>query len=224
MLNALQSYQFGTAPLRVVMVQADPWFAATDVAHALGYRDAEKLTRILDDDEKDTHIVGTLGGNQELTIISESGLYAAIFKSRRPEAQAFRKWVTSEVLPSIRRTGSFSMSDADPVKRMGAALKLVAEARRLQGRGAAIAVWDQMGLPPLPPVPDPEPDELLEPLAAWAEGQQEVEVVQALSALEIEDQSQIMRRRIAGLLRRLGWASRTARRGDRVSLIFKREG
>ena len=87
---------------------------ASDVASALEYREARDLTRILDDDEKGPHIVRTLGGNQEVTIINESGLYAAILKSRKPEAKKFKKWVTSEVLPSIRKTGSYNATAINP--------------------------------------------------------------------------------------------------------------
>lgn len=94
-------------------MNGEPWFVATDIANILGYRDAEKMTRMLDNDEKGTHNVGIRSENgveqmREVTIINESGLYAAILKSRRPEAKAFRKWVTSEVLPSIRKQGGYT--------------------------------------------------------------------------------------------------------------------
>jgi len=69
---------------------------------------ASDMTRMLDDDEKGTHIIRTPGGQQELSIISESGLYAAILKSRKTEAKSFRKWVTSEVLPTIRKHGMYA--------------------------------------------------------------------------------------------------------------------
>lgn len=62
----------------------------------------------MDDDEKGVNTIDTPGGKQEISIVSESGLYALIFKSRRPEAKKFRRWVTSEVLPAIRKTGSYS--------------------------------------------------------------------------------------------------------------------
>lgn len=89
--------------VRVVTKNGTPWFVAKDVASVLGYRDADKLVRNLDQDEKGTQIVGTPGGQQSLLIINESGLYAAILRSRREEAKAFRKWVTGTVLPSIRK-------------------------------------------------------------------------------------------------------------------------
>lgn len=102
--------------IRIILIDNEPWFVAVDVANALNFRDAPNMTRMLDDDEKGTHIVRTLGGNQELTIISESGLYHAVLKSRKPEAKVFRKWVTSEVLPSIRKTGCYVAPVAAPTQ------------------------------------------------------------------------------------------------------------
>ncbi len=110
---SLIPFQFDDLQLRAITDDlGEPWFVAGDVAAALGYRDAPTLTRILDEDEKGTHLVCTLGGDQESTVISESGLYNAIFNSRRPEAKRFRKWVTGEVLPSIRKTGAYAMVPA----------------------------------------------------------------------------------------------------------------
>jgi prophage antirepressor-like protein len=78
------------------------WAVAADVALALDYRMASDMTRMLDPEEKDTHIVSTLGGNQRMTIISEAGIYEAIFNSRRPEAKEFKKWV-KQALKVIRQ-------------------------------------------------------------------------------------------------------------------------
>lgn len=108
-MGALIPFAYGDALVRVVEVAGDPWWVAKDVAAVLGYRDAEKMVRSLDEDEKGMHIVRTLGGNQEMIVISESGVYHAIFMSRRPEAKHFRKWVTSEVLPAIRRDGFYRL-------------------------------------------------------------------------------------------------------------------
>ena len=94
-------------------INGEPWFIANDIARILGYRDSDKMTRLLDDDEKGTQIVGTPGGNQKMTIVNESGLYHAIFSSRKKEAQKFRKWVTNEVLPAIRKTGMY-LAGVDP--------------------------------------------------------------------------------------------------------------
>lgn len=93
--------------VRIIDLDGELWFVAADVASALDYPSAPQMTRNLDDDEKGMHNVHTLGGSQEMLIINESGLYSAILKSRKPEAKKFKKWVTSEVLPSIRKTGKY---------------------------------------------------------------------------------------------------------------------
>ena len=90
------------------------WFVASDVARALGYRDAYNMARILDEDEKGTQIVSTPAGDQEMIAINEPGLYHAALKSRKPSARAFRKWVTGEVLPAIRRTGRYGVQSSGP--------------------------------------------------------------------------------------------------------------
>lgn len=86
------------------------WFVAPDVCDALDVGNVSMAVGRLDDDEKGISSIDTLGGPQEVTIISESGLYSLVLTSRKPEAKRFKKWVTSEVLPSIRKNGSYSMA------------------------------------------------------------------------------------------------------------------
>ncbi|WP_180967243.1 phage antirepressor [Zhihengliuella halotolerans] len=86
----------------------EPWFVAADVAKILGYEKATFMTRRLDEDEKGVRSVHTLGGYQQMTIVSEAGLYSAILGSKVPGAKAFKRWVTHEVLPAIRKTGNYS--------------------------------------------------------------------------------------------------------------------
>jgi len=107
-------FQFQSIEVRTVDRDGQIWFVAGDVAKALDYSDAAQMTRALDDDEKGLHIMQTLGGNQQVTIISESGLYHALLKSRKPQARPFRRWVTEEVLPAIRRTGAYSSAAPVP--------------------------------------------------------------------------------------------------------------
>ena len=116
-MNMPAVFAFNAAAVRVFTIHDAPWFMAKDVAGILGYRDAEKMTRMLDEDEKGTHNVGIRSDNgvvqdRQVSIINESGLYVCILKSRRPEAKTFRKWVTSEVLPSIRQHGGYNMAGA----------------------------------------------------------------------------------------------------------------
>ena len=96
-----------------MMKDGEPWFVAKDVSGILGYRDAANLARRLDEDEKDTQKTSTPSGKQEMTIINESGLYNAVLGSTKPNAREFRKWVTGEVLPSIRKTGGYLIARKD---------------------------------------------------------------------------------------------------------------
>lgn len=93
--------------VRAVTIDGEPWFAATDVCAALAITNTARALSRLDDDEKGIHSMNTLGGAQDLSTINESGLYSLILTSRKAEAKAFKKWVTSEVLPSIRKTGAY---------------------------------------------------------------------------------------------------------------------
>lgn len=88
----------------VLMPDGEPWFVAKDVAELLGYGLTTNMTRMLDDDEKAIHSANTLGGTQSMYAISEAGLYSSIMRSKSPEAKPFRRWVTHEVLPTIRVT------------------------------------------------------------------------------------------------------------------------
>lgn len=95
--------------VRTVLSNSDVWFVAKDVCDALGLYDVSKACSRLDDDEKGTNKVLTLGGEQSMLTVNESGLYNLIFTSNKPDAKAFRKWVTSEVLPAIRKTGKYEV-------------------------------------------------------------------------------------------------------------------
>ena len=94
-------------PVRIVDRDGEPWFVAKDVCEALGIAKVDSAIRSLDEDEKDAHSMSTLGGKQEMTVVSEAGLYSLIMRSRKPEAKTFKRWVTHEVLPSIRKTGAY---------------------------------------------------------------------------------------------------------------------
>ena len=98
-----------SARIRTTTERGEIWFIAQDICDILNLRNPRKAIQSLDMDEKhDVTISYTPGGNQRVKSVNESGLYHLIFISRKPEAKAFRKWVTNEVLPSIRRTGSYS--------------------------------------------------------------------------------------------------------------------
>lgn len=103
--------QSGLGSVRVVMQGGEPWFVAKDVCECLEL-DLASGARGLDDDEKALHTMQTPGGKQEMSIISEAGLYSLILRSRKPEAKAFKRWVTHDILPSIRKSGSYSAPSA----------------------------------------------------------------------------------------------------------------
>lgn len=104
-------FNFGNQQVRTLLIGDQPWFVVNDVSAALQYSEASAMTRHLDDDEKGLSIVQTLGGDQEMLVINESGLYSAILRSRKAEAKRFKKWVTAEVLPAIRKQGRYEDTD-----------------------------------------------------------------------------------------------------------------
>lgn len=93
--------------VRNLTIENEPWFVAKDLCDVLGLVNSRKTTAILGDDERRVSLIVTPSGKQEMTVVNESGLYNLIFQSRKPEAKQFRKWVTSEVLPAIRRQGFY---------------------------------------------------------------------------------------------------------------------
>ena len=106
----VQSWAFGDTLVRTVQIENTPWFVAKDVAASLGYSKTQNLTDVLDSDETFKITIPTSGGNKETTIINEPGLYHAIFMSRKEAAKEFRRWVTNEVLPQIRKTGTYTVT------------------------------------------------------------------------------------------------------------------
>ncbi len=126
-MNSMQVFkndQFGT--IRAMRGEdGEPMFIAGDVAKILGYGDATHMTRRLEDDEKGLRSVETPGGTQMANVITEPGLYSAILGSRVPEAKAFKRWVTHEVLPALRRDGGYMVArDETPEQTMARAVLL----------------------------------------------------------------------------------------------------
>jgi anti-repressor protein len=107
-LKIFEKEEFGK--VRVVGHDGDPWFVAKDVCECLELGNPRSSLALLDEDEKGVHSVDTPGGKQEMTIVSEPGLYSLILRSRKPEAKAFKRWVTHDILPSIRKTGGYGVA------------------------------------------------------------------------------------------------------------------
>ena len=107
--NNVLDFQFEGHDLRAIAIDGEPWFVGKDVAEALGYSNTRKAIRDhLDDDEKmEERIVTPSRGKQKMTLINESGLYSLILSSKLDSAKKFKKWVTNEVLPSIRKNGGY---------------------------------------------------------------------------------------------------------------------
>ena len=113
-MSDLKVFAYGEQQVRTVLSEGEPWWVLTDVCRVLGLKRADSTARKLDDDEKGTHLVSTLRGKQQVITVNESGLYAVILRSDKPEAKKFKRWVTHEVLPSIRQTGAYDAASAQP--------------------------------------------------------------------------------------------------------------
>ena len=108
-MNELQIFknpEFGQ--VRTVVIDGEPWFVGKDVAVALGYSASRNaIAAHVDDDDKLTHRFSASGQSREMTIINESGLYSLVLSSKLPTAKKFKHWITSEVLPAIRKHGAY---------------------------------------------------------------------------------------------------------------------
>lgn len=112
-LRVFNNADFGD--VRTVEKDGNIWFVGKDVAEALGYaRTADAVKAHIDADDKGVCVLPTPGGRQETTIINESGLYSLVLSSKLPKAKAFKRWITSEVIPSIRKTGSYNKPSKQP--------------------------------------------------------------------------------------------------------------
>ena len=129
-IQVFENAEFGT--IRVSTQDGEPWFAASDVCSALGI-DKTAASR-LDDDEKGLRLTQTHGGEQRILFVSEPGFYKLVMRSRKPEAKAFQRWVTHEVLPAIRRDGGYMAAKPDetPEEVMARALRIADETMRRQ--------------------------------------------------------------------------------------------
>ena len=117
--------------LDVLLIDGEPWFAARNIGEILGLVNVRASVALLDEDERGVHTVDTPSGQQEVSIVSEAGLYSLIMRSRVPAARAFKRWVMHEVLPAIRKTGRYALRDGfDTPKTFADALELAAKQQR----------------------------------------------------------------------------------------------
>lgn len=157
-MSAIQNFAFEDHLVRIVLRDGEPWFVAKDVCGVLGLTNPTVAVANLDEDEKGLSSAYTLGGEQSVLIISESGLYTIVLRSRAAVtlgsvAHRFRKWVTGDVLPALRKTGSYETPRAAPrvetyeADSLASRVNAVEAARRLYGRAAARDLWHRLGLP-----------------------------------------------------------------------------
>ena len=154
-MNAIQAFNYQDQPIRTLAVDNEPWFVASDVAKILGYRDAANLTRRLDPEDRGTRSVSTPSGDQEMTIINEPGLYVATLGSQVEGARQFKRWITHEVLPQIRKTGAYAVKEFSRLELLDMAresevariaeyeARQLAESRVLELAGPATA-WEKL--------------------------------------------------------------------------------
>lgn len=109
---ALENFSYDGRRVRTLVIDGEPWFVAVDVCAILGLTNITEALRGLDEDEfRTAEVVDSAGRRQRSYVVNEPGLYSLILRSRKPEAKAFKRWITHEVLPAIRKTGSYSVPD-----------------------------------------------------------------------------------------------------------------
>ena len=136
--NEIQVWNYESSEIRTVQVNGEPWFVLSDVCKVLELSSPHKVAERLDGDEKGRNQIPTLGGVQEMAVVNESGLYAVILRSDKPQAKPFRKWVTSEVLPSIRKHGSYSVQSqfADLSPQLQVLIQMETRQKQIEARQA----------------------------------------------------------------------------------------
>lgn len=136
--NEVRVWNYESSEVRTVQVNGEPWFVLADVCKVLEISNSRNISSRLEPDEKGVTLVDTLGGTQQMTIINESGLYAVVLRSDKPQAKPFRKWVTSEVLPSIRKHGSYSVQSqfADLSPQLQVLIQMETRQKQIEARQA----------------------------------------------------------------------------------------
>ena len=137
--NKIQVWNYESSEVRTVQVNGEPWFVLADVCKVLELSTPARVAERLEKDEvSQTHTIDRMGREQKTTIINESGLYTVILRSDKPQAKPFRKWVTSEVLPSIRKHGSYSVQSqfADLSPQLQVLIQMETRQKQIEARQA----------------------------------------------------------------------------------------
>ncbi|MFD5675581.1 Bro-N domain-containing protein [Streptomyces sp. NPDC127040] len=133
-MSALQVFAFEGAEVRAITIDGEPWWIARDVCGVLSIRNVADALGSLDEDERGVVTADTPGGAQQVATINEPGLYSLILRSRKPQAKAFKRWITHEVIPAIRKTGSFTVKPLDELELAERQVVLIREKRAALAR------------------------------------------------------------------------------------------
>ncbi|RUU51316.1 hypothetical protein EOC99_33835, partial [Mesorhizobium sp. M7A.T.Ca.TU.009.01.1.1] len=178
-MNAIQNFAFEEHLVRVVDREGQPWFVGVDICKALELAKPENALSSLDEDERYTLSEGVFGagsGPKARLVVSEPGVYRLVFRSRKPEAERFKRWLAHDVLPAIRKTGQFEVrgGSSEPTPSyeldithapLAAKVGLLNLVLKTRGREAMLAYMAQLGLPAIPaPAADNEPEQCLQHL------------------------------------------------------------
>lgn len=113
-MSELINFQFETHQIRTVMINGDPWWVAKDICDVIGLSNPSEAVKAVDlDDLSQTEVIDSIGRKQKTNIVNESGLYTLILRSDKPEARSFKRWITSDVLPSLRKSGAYALQQND---------------------------------------------------------------------------------------------------------------
>lgn len=227
------NFAFHDKAMRVVMIDGDPWWVAADLCAILDLRNVTQAVGRLDPIWVTLCLAEGIGKGAPVNVVSEPGMWMLVMRSDKAEAEELRRLLASEVLPSLRKYGTYSLPgfepppvqamDLDPA-RLVAGVSVVREARRLFGPVAARGLWVQVGLPPV--VADAEAeaagDPLAVPLLAYLADRAETTIAQAAEGMGIDVPDWTTRQRIGRLLNLWGWRNRTCKRDRRAVRVYSR--
>ncbi len=215
-MNAITPFIFEDNLVRTIMRDDEPWFVGKDVCRVLGLTNETQALARLDDDERYGYVLHTHKGDRETIIINEPAVFRLIFTSRKPEAERFKRWLAHEVLPALRRDGSFTMPGAagkgdgpvqpfsitmESISLIKTRLDMVSECRKLHGHERARALWSALGLPlAAVPLDDPSADarECLQTILR-AEDPRGMAIHELIDLAMDDDEDARMRLRIVGI-------------------------
>lgn len=133
-MSIIQAFSYQEQPVRTVTIDGEPGFIANDLCAVLDIRNPRDTVAGLDDDEKGVATTDTLGGSQQMAYVTEAGMYSLVLRSRKPEAKMFKRWITHDVLPQIRKTGAYAAPALSGPELMAKALLEAAETIKASDR------------------------------------------------------------------------------------------